>query len=172
MALSTFRARLQAFINDPNVKTFGFSDWLDVVARSKISKAFSSLVGRALAQASMAPLIIRMLGRSMFSNILRASSVFPFRPRPTIFRSRSAYESLFCFLDTRDVVVAAIERVVKGFRCENDGTGQSFSSEKEGAQQFSRRVVHRIDPGENACPLSVVKNKTKHETNSVLVILI
>jgi hypothetical protein len=132
MALSTFRARLQAFINDPKVKTLGFIAFPDV-ACSKISKAFLSLVCRALAQASMAPFIIRMLGRSMLSNTAKASSVFPFRPKPTIFRSRSALESLFGFCDAFGVVVAAMERYVKGFRCvDNDGLESSFSSINDG----------------------------------------
>mmetsp|Transcript_27165 Transcript_27165/g.63722 ORF Transcript_27165/g.63722 Transcript_27165/m.63722 type:complete len:324 (+) Transcript_27165:451-1422(+) len=183
MALSAFRARLQAFISEPNVKTFGFRAPSDFVVLSNISKACFSLVGRALEQASMAPLTIRMLGRSMVSNIPRASSVFPFRPRPTIFRSRSAYESIFfCFLrflgtcDDDDVVVET-ERAVRGFRrVSDDGAGQSFSSVKDdGAQAlFLRPRLRRIESGANAFPLSVAKRKrkTKQETKSVLAIAI
>jgi len=109
MALSAFRARLQAFINDPNVNTLGFKVYFEVsdVACSKISKAFLSRVGRALAQASMAPFIIRMFGRSMLSNISKASSVFPLRPKLTIFRSRSALERV---PEEEDDILVAIER--------------------------------------------------------------
>mmetsp|Transcript_21377 Transcript_21377/g.59448 ORF Transcript_21377/g.59448 Transcript_21377/m.59448 type:complete len:230 (-) Transcript_21377:44-733(-) len=172
MALSTFRARLQAFINDPNVNTLGLRLNFEV-ASSKISKAFFSLVGLALAQASMAPFIIRILGRSMLSNSLRASSVLPLRPKPTIFRERSAFESLREDGDEEDVsIVVAINREeddggVKDLRCKDDV--ESFSSLNDGPEASFHRVnVDFADSGTKACPFSVEKRRTKQKANSVV----
>lgn len=165
-ALSELRARLQAFSSDPKVKTLGLTDFLlpsDDVAVSKISNALSSLVGRALAQASMAPFIIRMLGRSMLSKILSASSVFPFLPKPTIFRSRSALESLLS--EVHDVV-DDMERAVNGPLGIDKEI--SFSSSKDGMQSFRRLNALRIDSGLKAFPFSAARRKMKHETKSVL----
>mmetsp|Transcript_30029 Transcript_30029/g.49852 ORF Transcript_30029/g.49852 Transcript_30029/m.49852 type:complete len:243 (+) Transcript_30029:427-1155(+) len=104
-------ARLHAFIKAPNVKTLGFKmvavdESVFVVvawtAFSKISKASSSLVGRALAHASMAAFHIRTVGLSTLEYSARASSVFPDRPSFTMRRSNSGYDNVFREVESTD----------------------------------------------------------------------
>ena len=105
-AFFEFRALLQAFIKAPNVKTLGLS-FLSFTPASKISRAVSSFVGRALEQASIALFINRIDGFSTPLYSASASLVLPDLPRPIMFFSKSRKFILDCSIE-RETICADI----------------------------------------------------------------